>query len=182
MRKIKKTRELSAKQIIFVEEHFVNGESTAEAARRAGYGKNAAVIGNSLAKSQNVLRHVAKIAAVNPLTAQAQHEVLAAKFANHSPALNLQESFEWKIGKLVKIINLNVPDDENNISSDPGSVKRYQFGAALGAIAELNKMQGHYAPSKSVNLDIKADADIKKMLELSNKLLLEYHTATDDKF
>jgi len=67
------------------------------------------------------------------------------------------DMFAWKLEKLVNIVNANMPPDGDN-------------RAAIAAIAELNKMEGHYAPTKSVRLDLKQNLDMKRMLEISRKI------------
>ena len=70
---------------------------------------------------------------------------------------NIPDMFVWKLEKLASIVNANMPPD--------GDCR-----VAIAAIVELNKMEGHYAPTKSVRLDLKQNLDMKRMLEISRKI------------
>jgi hypothetical protein len=63
------------------------------------------------------------------------------------------------------VINAFIPDE-----GEPDSRK---VSVALSAIAEANKMQGHYAPDKhqNINLNLNADADIAKLKELTEEVV-----------
>lgn len=61
-------------------------------------------------------------------------------------------TFESKLDKLAHIIETTINDDPNQ-SKD--------FNTGIRAIAEANKMQGHYAAIETRNLNINADAKIE---------------------
>lgn len=77
-------------------------------------------------------------------------------------------TLDWKIFKLKRIVNFCVPDDEDKPVID-GAV-------GVKAIAELNKMQGDYAPvrNENTNANINADAEIKDMQELIKQHQRDY--------
>lgn len=85
------------------------------------------------------------------------------KMKLHSMENKLEIDIEWKFKKLKKIIDLCVPD-EPDISSEINP------SVAISAIAELNKMQGHYAPSKSENINHNSDeSKVKELIEKYKK-------------
>ena len=45
---------------------------------------------------------------------------------------------------------------------------------AIQAIGEMNKMQGHYAAEKHVNVNMNVDGDIKKLENLIKKYRKDY--------
>jgi phage terminase small subunit len=61
-------------------------------------------------------------------------------------------TFEWKVQKLQEIIDRSL---NQHLQDDDGSGKKLVLSdTAIKAIAELNKMQGHYAPEKRENLNV----------------------------
>jgi len=71
---------------------------------------------------------------------------------------------EWKTTRLKHIVEKTIPlvDDEPS-----------DYATGIKAIAELNKMQGHYAPTQNqnMNLNVNADADdVKAITERLDKL------------
>lgn len=70
-----------------------------------------------------------------------------------------QESFLWKIKKLREIINRAMPSDSAKYSS-----------SVITAISELNKMEGHYAPEKSITFSASADLELKQAQKLLEKV------------
>lgn len=73
---------------------------------------------------------------------------------------------QWKTKKLVQITEICVPGDQTE-GIDP---KDINATAAISAIAELNKMHGDYAPTKTINALLTADVD-KEQLDY----LIEQH-------
>lgn len=62
-------------------------------------------------------------------------------------------TFDWKIKKLKKVVDISIPDDALEITEmDPE--------AGLKAIAEMNKMQGHYQPESTISTNVHVDTDI----------------------
>ena len=66
-------------------------------------------------------------------------------------------TFEYKISKLANIIETAIPDDLKDRTSDTMPVLGVSIG--LQAIAEANKMQGHYAPDKVQSVNINASIE-----------------------
>jgi len=195
-----KNYNLNEQQKKFIEEYFVNGKSTAQAAMAAGYADNERVgrsVGSRVLRCKSVKQYMVKcgIKVETPKTNRAHLRYVSKKMEYEAEAKKedlekqvkeaekereeirqrenkLVNMFEWKVERLKQIVDesLGAPDI-GNISND--EIKK-QYGPAIAAIAELNKMQGHYSPVKSVNIDLRADADMLKLKELSNKLLLEY--------
>jgi len=66
----------------------------------------------------------------------------------------LEATFDWKLRRLKQIADSH----ENNI--------------AVSAIAEMNKMQGHYSPDKHVNanININSDADLIQVRDVMRKI------------
>ena len=82
---------------------------------------------------------------------------------------NLQATFEWKVKKLVELVELCTPSNaENHKDTNPGST--------ISAISELNKMQGHYAPDRSVNanMNIESDPAIECVRETMEEIFLQW--------
>lgn len=82
-----------------------------------------------------------------------------------------QLTFDHKIKTLKTIIDLAVPKDAEFIAQT-------HPGAAISAIAESNKMQGHYSAEKvfSATLSVSADADLSQAQELVQKLITDKTT------
>ncbi len=72
-------------------------------------------------------------------------------------------SFEWKINKLVKCVDASIPEEgEINVQ------------AGVCAISEMNKMQGHYAPTKNLNLNANVEANRDEVRGLLEQYKREY--------
>lgn len=65
----------------------------------------------------------------------------------------IEATFVWKVRKLKKIVDTTTDEE-----------------IAIKAIAELNAMQGHYAPQKKMT--VTADVDIIKLREMTEELML----------
>lgn len=73
---------------------------------------------------------------------------------------------QWKINKLADMVNVTIPDDIEELqitSSD-------RLNVGLKAISELNKMQGHYAPTQSQNMNINVKTDSEQAKEIADNL------------
>lgn len=77
-------------------------------------------------------------------------------------------TFDWKLKKLKRVVDDNIPDAEEKPIIDAN--------VGVKAIAELNKMQGDYAVAKSenTNLNVHTDAEIKDVQELIKQNEREY--------
>ncbi len=63
---------------------------------------------------------------------------------------------KWKMGKLVQIINLCVPDDAT-------SLDEIDAKAAIAAIIELDQVQGHRAPIKTENRNLTINGTLEQL-------------------
>lgn len=68
-------------------------------------------------------------------------------------------SFDWKASMLQNIIL-------SQLDSNPD--------VAIKAVAELNKMQGHYAPESTINLNVNENREIKEIQEIRKMYKREY--------
>lgn len=75
-------------------------------------------------------------------------------------------TYEWKLNKLKRIIDAFIADEVCLIPKE--------VSIALHAISEMNKMQGHYSTEKHVNINVKADPDLKKVESLVNQHAKDY--------
>lgn len=63
-------------------------------------------------------------------------------------------TFEYKIDKLAKVIERSIPDEIDN-----GQLLMADYKAGISAIAEANKMQGHYTPTQIQQTTIEASCE-----------------------
>lgn len=73
-------------------------------------------------------------------------------------------TLESKLNKLAHIIDRTIPDDDN-LPCD--------YNTGIKAIAEANKIQGHYAPTQNQNLNVSVKTDVdtaKSIADGLNKL------------
>jgi hypothetical protein len=57
----------------------------------------------------------------------------------------MQGSFEWKMNKLIRCVNKTIPDEDD---------AELNVSGGISAISEMNKMQGHYAPTRTINANL----------------------------
>lgn len=131
---------LTKQQEIFALEYLANGFNTVQAAKKAGY-------------SHNTCYHQA-------------HKLLKNKFIRtflderlSKIEEKLEITFDKKLKKLWHIVDKCAPDDAVE-------AKEMQATAATSAIAELNKMQGHYSAEKHINTNLNIDTDLNEISEL----------------
>lgn len=74
--------------------------------------------------------------------------------------------FWWKAKRLETLINSIIGRE-----GDPDSVDLQYANVAISAIAELNKMQGHHAPEKSIVVNLEHDQQLKLVNEMTMQLL-----------
>lgn len=101
----------------------------------------------------------------------------------------LEVTFEYKIKKLVSVVDFSIPDDlsskiascdAEDISDDDITIHAAKIKAAtlgVSTIAELNKMQGHYSAEKhiSANLNVEVDAEIEQVAEIFERVKAKRH-------
>lgn len=80
-------------------------------------------------------------------------------------------TFENKVRKLWHVIDKGIDETKE---LDPECAR-----VAITATAELNKMQGHYSPEKHTNVNINANLDVQKAVEIDKQIeqkIEEYKT------
>ncbi len=77
------------------------------------------------------------------------------------------ENYDWKLEKLKQIVTYFIPSENTNLEAKDVTV-------AIQAIGEMNKMQGHYAAEKQVNVNMNVDSDIEKLKNLIKKYRKDY--------
>lgn len=77
------------------------------------------------------------------------------------------ENYEWKLERLKHIVNTFIPIETRNLEAK-------NVTTAIQAIAEMNKMQGHYAAERHVNMNVNVDSDIEKLESLIKKYRKDY--------
>lgn len=138
--------ELTKKQKLFCLEYLANGYNATQAAIKAGYSaKTARNIGNE------------------NLTKPAIKEFIEKRMKKIEE--KIEATIEWKVKMLKTCAEkcLQGEADRDGLIHPSGIVS---------AIAELNKMQGHYAPEKSIN--VHADADAEETSSLIKQYEREY--------
>lgn len=67
---------------------------------------------------------------------------------------SLGVTLEYKVGKLKKVVDISIPEEEG---------QKLMGKTGIDAIAELNKMQGHYAAEKK---EVKVEMDLDEAAEI----------------
>jgi phage terminase small subunit len=139
---------LTEKQLKFCESYLTNGHNSIAALKTAGYSIKCTSDGaRAIMASRSVQDYLSK-----RIKAVEEKE---------------QITFDYKIKKLKQIVELSVP-------SEAITKEDINASAAISAISELNKMQGHYSAEKHANLNLVVDADIAQAKELMAQLLQQY--------
>ncbi|WP_218813990.1 hypothetical protein [Rickettsiella endosymbiont of Dermanyssus gallinae] len=73
----------------------------------------------------------------------------------------------WKLEKLKQIVDTFLPAGSDFLEAK-------DVNSAIQAIAEMNKMQGHYAAEKHMNLNVAVDTDIEQLEKLIEKYRKDY--------
>lgn len=125
--------------------YLANGQDAKHAYIDAGYSPNgAAVTAHQALKRPHIKNFIAK------------HIKKVEK--------KMEITIEYKIKKLKQCIEAAMIEDP-----DTGKVILDNHSALLGAISELNKMQGHYSAEKIQNLHIVAEAEGKDIKVLTKQ-------------
>lgn len=136
---------LSDQQILFCHEYMANGNNGKAAALKAGY--------SSKTSTQSI------------------HELVRGRYVGaylkklkDNKIKDIALTYEWKLAKLERLIDLSIPDDAQTFKEVNGT-----WG--VSAIGEANKMQGHYAPTNSyISCEIVDEtAAIVEQIEEKNK-------------
>lgn len=81
----------------------------------------------------------------------------------------LEKGVKWKHDNLVAIVECVIPPN--------GEIDKQYMNTAINAMAEDNKMFGHYAPEKKIQINITEDEALKRLNELTNQILEEKRNA-----
>lgn len=145
---------LKSQEQLFVNCYVNNGRNGTDAAITAGYSKNGAKVqACKLLKRENIKAAI-----------EAHDKKLVA-----SVKKSAKGSQSWKRRKLILIA------DKLSRELDAKTAK-----AVIGAISELNKMDGHYSAEKVINTNLNVDTDLAKVEEESRKaqeILDKYRSA-----
>lgn len=74
--------------------------------------------------------------------------------------------FWWKTKRLTTIIESVIGNGD-----DPNKVDLQYANIAISAIVELNKMQGHHAPDKSIVMNLEHDEQLKAINQMTLELV-----------
>jgi phage terminase small subunit len=135
---------LNLQEKLFVNAYLNNGRRGSTAAITAGYSKKAATV-----QSCKMMQRPNIIAAI-----EAHDKKIVTTIKK-----SVKGSAAWKRRKLIKIA------DELSSVLDAKTAK-----AIIGAIAELNKMDGHYSAEKVINANLNIDSDLQKVAEESRRI------------
>ncbi len=138
-------KEASIREKLFCLYYLENGGVGARASRDAGYSAKTAAAAS--AASQLLKRDRVK-------------KFLAEKRKEMEEKLEV--TFDWKIKKLRQCVDAAMLED-----AETGKVLLDNHTALLGAISELNKMQGHYSAEKIHNVHVVAEAEFDEIKALT---------------
>lgn len=127
-KKSRRVDSLTSRQYEFVKHYIKNGFNAKQACLSAGYSE-----GTSNTMGSKLLNNPVIKAMLGRSLERAEDKLLI--------------TFEYKLSKLKRIIDQYVPDE-----GDIGSHE--QANVVIRAIAELNKMNGDYAPDKQLRLTV----------------------------
>ena len=119
-----------------------------EAAIRAGYPESTAQ-----AVAAKILRKTAARKYIKSIMTAAGHKI--------------GWEFEDKLRKLRHVADLAIPDEAKTMDELTPT-------AGIAAIAESNKMQGHYSAEKVVQTNVNVDVDLQQVKELMDKYKRDY--------
>ena len=139
---------LNKRQIKFCEEYLRNGRKGGAAAKYAGYERQPYSRSSALLKDPKIKDY---------LNSRVQEVIEVVRL-----------DYDFKIKKLKQIIDIAIPDNLERITKE--------VVVGLQALAEANKMQGHYSAEKHVNLNANIDLtpEQKEALQLIASLRKQY--------
>jgi phage terminase small subunit len=142
---MKETEVLTQRERKFVLEYFKNDCNHVAAATAAGY--------------KNADKHAYKIIQ-RPMIQAAIAKVNKKVMTSTSRMdLAMEMTLDWKKKKLKLAIERAIPDEQSE------ETQIYDPHVGLKAIAELNKIDGDYAPEKHHNVNLNADVDMAILKE-----------------
>ncbi len=143
----KKLQKLTEKQELFIRHYLTNGQNGNQAAIAAGYNKkNARIRASQLLTCDNVKKRLQEI--------------------QERKGESLKFTYENKLKMLAEMAKKCMTGDNMpNGNSHPSGL--------TSCISEMNRMQGDYAPTKTLNANLNADAkdfdQLDQMLSLYEK-------------
>lgn len=148
-----KPRAINLKEIAFVEEYLVNGGSPEKAAIKAGYSAKSASQqgGNMLIYYPHVKDYLVK-----------RKKEIADRMKKKTHL-----TLDYKLKKVYRIMEAFVPDE--------GTLVTDEVRAAMGAMAESNKMQGHLAAQKMEVTNLDEDEEIINGRNIINITQINLH-------
>lgn len=136
------------KNRIFALAYLSNGGNAADAAIQAGYSaKTAVVAGCRLLKDSRVQSYMAK-------HVEKTEQAVGA-------------TFEWKVKTLMDVVEKCMRGEE-----DKEGLFKHQ--GVVAAIAELNKMMGDYAPTKTESKNLTIEAPIEEVQKIMDSYKRDY--------
>jgi phage terminase small subunit len=139
---------LSVRERRFLDKYLLNGGEREQAAIEAGYEPHSAYRSGTAVLSRQLAKDYI-----------AQHQVRAAAQTGFT--------FEKKLNKLQHIVTLAVPDNASDIKDTLPS-------AEIQAIAEANKMQGHYSAEKVQQTNVNLNVELGRLDEIMKRYEKEY--------
>ena len=127
----------------FVQEYITNGHNAYRAALDAGYTKNTAIACSAKMPTNPT---------VKPLLDKAM--AVADRVLELDLGITIKTKGQWLLQLIEDVL-------------DPNDPKRDYYKDAIKAIQELNKMQGHHMPTRSVSVTL--DATKEKLLEVQRQ-------------
>lgn len=124
--------DMDDQQAQFAINYIKNGRNAYKAALDAGYSPK-----HAKANSYTIVNQPAVKQALRKALVKAERKLSA--------------TYEYKIKKLMRVINTYIPDE--------GELNNNEVKTAISAITELNKMHGDYAPDKRLSLTVDATKD-----------------------
>lgn len=139
---------LTEMQFKMCEEYIANGGNKTDAMRKAGYSERSCKCNAGKVFDADNVRDYLKWRKFEITTKMRD------KLDKQYPYKQIQSTYDYKTNLLYGIAENN-EDDRIKIS----------------AVVELNKMEGHYAPEKSVNVNLGVDANIEEVKRVTSELL-----------
>lgn len=138
---------MNEKQKRFVQEYVVNGFNARQAALAAGYAENTANI-----ESHKMVEKANLKPAIERGIAMSNH------ILEQEIGLTVRRKAVWLVQLIEDVLN-------------PDNPKRDYYKDAIKAIDQLNKMQGHHMPTRSLSVTV--DATKEKLIE-ATKIYSEF--------
>lgn len=133
--------------------YMKNGRIGAHAAKEAGFSGDGAMAAMRLLRKPTVQEFLARY-----------EKKVEAKIIK-----DIEVSVDWKIGKLKQCIDACL-----RVDPETGEQKLYSAQGFIGAMSELNKMQGHYAPEKTLNAHFVGSTEQQEVEQLVKQYDKEY--------